>query len=244
MATTTSKLHRFRTEDAALVPPDCTDGPAAHRLPIGDALYCAWILGNMRLMGCRCYGVSQVMDALGGDEEMTALGALGFVERWKVNQVTLYYWGPLLDLMLECNPGMPEADVAPARAWATVRRSGFYYYLGAAGDGALLYDAFEDLLFAAKGLMSAIPFLLEQQMGLGGAGAPPLLRRRVQIGGLGARPELNGELALAMAFDASAGRYTVILEQTGECVRVRPANLTRTAEDGEAVAALPDAAAV
>ena len=211
-----SKLEAFRTEDAQLVPADYPDGEAAHRLPVGDALYCTWILSNVRLLSCRRYCVSEIMHNLGGDEELGELGALGIVERWKVNQVALYYWKENLDFMLQTNPGMTEADLAPARLWATQRRSGFYWYIGAAAAGALLYDASDDALFAVKGFLSSIPHLLEQNMGAAHAGAPPLLKRRVLIHGLGARPELNGEKALAMHFDEAAGRYALILEQTGE----------------------------
>ena len=39
--------------------------------------------------------------------------------------------------------------------------------------------------------------------------------------GRAARPERNGQRARAFTFDAQAGRYAVILESTGECVRVR-----------------------
>ena len=233
-----AKLDAFRTEDAKLVPDDYPDGDAQHRMPVGDALYAVWILSNMRLLCCRRYGVSELMHNLGGDEELGELGPLGFVERWKVNQVALYYWKETLDFMLQTNPGMTEADLAPARAWAHTRRSTFYWYVGAAAEGALMYDAFEDLLFVVKGLMSSIPHLLEQRVGASHAGAPPLLKRRLEIHGLNGRPELNGQKALAMHYDESAGRYATILEQTGECVRVRAANL-RLASLADASAEAP-----
>ena len=225
MAQQLPKLEAFRTQDAHLVPADYPDGDANHRLPIGDALYAVWILSEARLLSCRRYGVSELMHRLGGDEQMSELGPLGFVERWKVNQVTLYYWKETLDFMLQTNPGMAEADLAPARAWATNRRSTFYWYVGASTEGALLYDAFADMLFVVKGLMSSIPHLLEQNIGASHEGAPPLLKRRVEIHGLNGRPELNGQKALAMHYDESAGRYAAILEQTGECVRIKPSNL-------------------
>lgn len=217
-----TKLEALR-EDAKNLPADYPEGVATQRLPVGDALYCTWLLGNMRMVGCARYGVSEVVHALGSDEALAEQGHLLLVERWKVNQVALYYWAELLDFMIATNPDLAEADVAPARSWATCRRSSFYWYLGAAAEGALLYDAFEDLLFVVKGHISAIPFLLEQMVAPG-SGAP-LLRKRVVIGGLSGRADLNGEKALATYHDEAAGRYAVLLESTGEAVRVKAANL-------------------
>ena len=123
------------------------------------------------------------------------------------SQVALYYWEQVLNcLVAETHGAVTVADVAPARLWATQRRSSFYWYIGAHPSGALLYDPYKDLLFAVKGLMSSIPFLLEEHSGAAKPGTPPLLRRRVVIHGLTGRPELNGEKALALTFDESTGR--------------------------------------
>ena len=85
-----TKLEKFRTEDAALIPIDYPDGPPEHRLPVGDALYVTWILSNARMLACARYGVSELVHKLGSDNAVVELGAAGYVERWKVNQVALY----------------------------------------------------------------------------------------------------------------------------------------------------------
>ena len=230
------KLECFRTEDAHLIPPDYPDGPPGTRLPVGDAIYCTWILGNVRMVSNARYGVSETAHALGTDEAVAQLGPIGFVERWKMNQAGLYYWAQNIDFMLKTNP-MSEADVAPARPWALLRRSSFYWYMGAAEDGALLYDIECDLLFVVKGLMSGIVHLLETNILDVGGSTMPLMHRRVVISGLTGRPDLNGQRAYAFRHDPSAGRYGVIIEGTSECVRVREGNLALAHPDAPDVRA-------
>jgi hypothetical protein len=206
--------------------PDYFDGPRGHRVSEGDALYLTWILQNARFLANQRYGVSEVMFELGGDEPLAEIGPIGFVERWKCNQVMLYYWTQNLDFMLATNPSMVEADLAPVRGW-TGRRMGFFWYLGGHADGALLYDAYADLLFAVKGIVQGLPYMLDPEPD----GTAPLKGKRVVLHGLNARPELNGQSGAAIAYDASAGRYAVTLERSAESVRVKPANL-REAGDG------------
>ena len=67
-----TKLEKFRTEDAALIPQDYPDGPPEHRLPVGDALYVTWILSNARMLACARYGVSELVHKLGSDNAVTA----------------------------------------------------------------------------------------------------------------------------------------------------------------------------
>ena len=52
-------------------------------------------------------------------------------------------------------------------------------------------------------------------------------QQAVVIRGLGARTELNGEVAEVLGATYS-GRYPVKVVQSGECIRVKPDNLTRT----------------
>ena len=55
---------------------------------------------------------------------------------------------------------------------------------------------------------------------------PPLLGQRVVIHGLVSRPTLNGQCGTATAFDATADRYAVRIDGSGESLKVRAANLT------------------
>ena len=56
-----------------------------------------------------------------------------------------------------------------------------------------------------------------------GAEVGPLLGLEVEVSGLGARADLNG--ARGVAFSLSGERYGVRMQHTGECVKLRPANL-------------------
>ena len=103
--------------------------------------------------------MSQLMHQQGGDEELRELGPYGYTERWRVNQVLLYYLDPVLDSLRDMNPEMVEGDLAPMRAFAG-RRQGWFWYMGGAEGGALLYDADADLLFLVKGLVSTLDFLM------------------------------------------------------------------------------------
>jgi len=55
--------------------------------------------------------------------------------------------------------------------------------------------------------------------------ASSLFGRRVRIEGLKGRADLNGGEGIAGSFDEAAGRYAVILDRDGECVKVKSANL-------------------
>jgi tetratricopeptide (TPR) repeat protein len=61
----------------------------------------------------------------------------------------------------------------------------------------------------------------------------PLLYQRVRIDGIVARPELNGAFGKVISWSDDRGRYGVRLEQGGEQVALKPANLTAAgAADG------------
>jgi len=108
-------------------PPEYFDGPAGHRVAMGDAMYILWILRTVRQFANARYGVSTVMHKLGGDQQLAQLGYLTVRERWMVGQVAFHYWEQCLDQLVELNREMDEADVAPTRGWSTARRPAFYW---------------------------------------------------------------------------------------------------------------------
>ena len=68
--------------------------------------------------------------------------------------------------------------------------------------------------------------------------APPLIGKKVVVSGLLARPELNNLVGEATGFDATKGRYTVLVN--AEVLSLKPANLTaQKCNDGDATAFAP-----
>uniref|UniRef100_A0A7S4MZ21 Uncharacterized protein n=1 Tax=Prymnesium polylepis TaxID=72548 RepID=A0A7S4MZ21_9EUKA len=141
------------------LPADHFDGPADARIPPGDAVYMDWLLTTTRHFANQAFVVSQLMHQQGGDDELRELGPYGYTERYRVNQVLFFFLDQVLDNLVEMNKDLVEADIAPMRAFGG-RRQGWFWFMGAAEGGALLYDADADLLFVVKGLVSSLDFLL------------------------------------------------------------------------------------
>jgi hypothetical protein len=104
------------------LPAEHFDGPTGQRIPPGDACYLDWLLATLRTFTNAVLGVSELMHLQGGDEELRELGPYGYVERWRVNQVLFYYHNPLVELLLQQDPQLVEADLAPARLFANRRQ--------------------------------------------------------------------------------------------------------------------------
>ena len=60
--------------------------------------------------------------------------------------------------------------------------------------------------------------------------------QRVAIKGLKSKPELNGSTAVIESFDSEKGRYTVIIDSTGEKLALKDANLEQAQAGAEAEA--------
>lgn len=70
--------------------------------------------------------------------------------------------------------------------------------------------------------------------------APPLVGKKVVISGLLARPDLNGLVGEATSFDASKGRYAVLIN--AEVLSLKPANLAmQKSNENDATAFAPSA---
>ena len=141
------------------LPADHFDGPADSRIPPGDAVYMDWLLTTTRHFANQAFVVSQLMHQQGGDDELRELGPYGYTERYRVNQVLFFFLDQVLDNLLEMNKELVEGDIAPMRAFSG-RRQGWFWFMGAAEGGALMYDVDADLLFVVKGLVSSLDFLL------------------------------------------------------------------------------------
>ena len=102
-----------------------------------------------------------------------------------------------------------------------------------AGDAAKVWA----MLAAAEGCSTALPPAIKaatKAVGARGGGgiaaaaaaAAPLVGKRVRIDGLAGRAELNGLCGIAFTLDGE--RYGIRVDGSGECVRLKPANLRET----------------